>query len=106
MLSVLSAADAVVVGALVASIPAAIASVNAWQTRKQMRPNGGSSLRDAVDRIESAVAAHHTDLLDVKADVRSAHDRLRDVEAALRRAQANRHDIAAENIAARPVVDL
>jgi hypothetical protein len=26
------------------------------RTRKEMKPNGGSSMRDAVDRIEAAVA--------------------------------------------------
>lgn len=99
MLGNISAADAVVIASIVAAIPALIASVNAAKTRKQLKPNGGSSLRDAIDRIEVAVTEQHADMLDVKADMRETHGRLRNVEAALRTAHTDRQTIAADQAA-------
>lgn len=103
MEALISSADAVVVAAFLVAIPAIISAINAWQTRKQLKPNGGSSLRDAVDRIEQAgqrteqkVIDNHADLLDVRADMRETHGRLRNVESALRVASADRKDIAAD----------
>ena len=51
MIAVLSAPDAIVVAAIVT----ALAGGSWWTSRKtgkELRPNGGSTLRDAVDRIE------------------------------------------------------
>lgn len=96
MQAFLSSSDAVVIAAILVAVPATISAVNAWQTRKQLKPNGGSSLRDAVDRIEVATIEHHADILDVKADMRETHGRLRSVESALRVATADRKDIAAD----------
>ena len=86
--AILTAPDALVVVALVST---ASAATGAWykasKNAKQWQPNGGKSSRDAIDRIEATVATmadqlrvQHADMLDVKADIRSAHDRLRSVE--------------------------
>lgn len=74
----LSQSDAAVISAVLVAIPATIAAsvgaYKAWQTNKQTRPNGGSTLRDALDRIEASVADLSTDVRDVKEDVRSIRD--------------------------------
>jgi uncharacterized protein YlxW (UPF0749 family) len=73
-----SQADATVVSAILVAIPATIAAIvgayKAWQNNNQMRTNGGSSMRDAIDRIESTVTDLSTDVRDVKEDVRSIRD--------------------------------
>ena len=73
-----SQADAAVFSAICVAIPATIAAIvgayKAWQTNKQTRPNGGSTMRDALDRIEQSVAELATDVRDVKEDVRSIRD--------------------------------
>lgn len=106
MLAVFTGADAAIIAAVVAAIPAVFAVMNTRATRKvadqqaavatQFAPNGGSSMRDAIDRIEATQQVHHADVLDVKADLRETHSRLRSVEAALRTAQVDRTVIAAE----------
>lgn len=52
MIAILSPADATVAVAAVAAISAWWQSV---RTAKQMKPNAGSSMRDAVNRIESTL---------------------------------------------------
>lgn len=74
MLAVFTAPDALVVAAVVA---AAGSSVAAWitsaKTARQMRPNGGSSIRDALDRIESKVDHHGERLAVLEAAHNVAH---------------------------------
>jgi archaellin len=45
----------IVLAALIAAIPASIAAVASLRGNKQLKANGGSTVRDAVDRIESSL---------------------------------------------------
>ena len=78
VLATLSQADAAVISAVLVAIPATIAATvgayKAWQTNKQTRPNGGSTLRDSLDRIEANVKDLTGDVREVKEDVRSIRD--------------------------------
>lgn len=59
MLAVFTAPDALVVAAVVAAAGSSVANwITSAKTARQMKPNGGSSLRDALDRIESKVDRH------------------------------------------------
>lgn len=58
MLAWLTGPDAVVLAALVALVPAVLSWLNSRTAAKATRPNGGSSMRDAVDRIESKLDEH------------------------------------------------
>lgn len=65
----------IVLAALIAAIPASIAAVATMRGNKQLKPNGGSSLRDATNRIESitkelqSTLAQHGDRLDAIEDL-------------------------------------
>lgn len=57
--------------------PIVVGAWNSHQTKKaaretaaQMLPNGGASIRDAVDRIEESLAKNSRDFVDLCADVR------------------------------------
>jgi hypothetical protein len=41
------------VGIIGGAIVAAVAAVRAGRTQREMKPNGGSSMRDAIDRLNS-----------------------------------------------------
>lgn len=49
---------------------AAAAALGAWaatrSTKKEFKPNGGTSMRDAVDRIEDASSSHLDELAELK----------------------------------------
>lgn len=84
MIAVLSYPDAVVIAALVAAFGA---QVQTWRTQrktlKETRPNGGSSMRDAIDRIERKLDTDVVPRLDHNAVVIAEHaDRLAVIEAA------------------------
>lgn len=84
MIAVFTAPDALVAAAVVAMIGNSVAAAwNAHEARRQMKPNGGSSLRDAIDRIEARqktmvddVRDLKSDVSSVKADVRDGHQRI------------------------------
>lgn len=80
MLALFSAPDALVVSAVVT----AVAGAGWWQSHRnsqQLRPNGGSSLRDAVDRIETKLDEQVIPRLDVHAARFAEHaDRLATLE--------------------------
>lgn len=81
MIAVLTDADALVVSAVVT----AVAGAGWWQSRRntrQMRPNAGKTLRDAVDRIEATIHQEVLPRLDRTAVLMANHsDRLAAVEA-------------------------
>jgi hypothetical protein len=53
--------------------------------KKQVLPNGGSSIRDAVDRMEERQVEIAGDVTEVRDDIKAANDRLdRHIEAHLR----------------------
>ena len=59
MLAVFTAPDAVVIAALATAAASTVATWwNSHQAAKQTRPNGGSSMRDAIDRIEQKIDKH------------------------------------------------
>lgn len=74
----LSQADAAVIGSVLVAVPATIASLvaayKAVQNNKQMHPNGGHSMRDALDSVLAEVREVKTDVREVKEDVRSIRD--------------------------------
>lgn len=76
--AIISQGDAVVISAIVAAIPvtimATVAAYNAWRASRQTRPNGGNSMRDALDRIEQNVTDLTTDVREIREDVRSIRD--------------------------------
>lgn len=59
MLAVLSQADATFLAAFVVGVPAIIAAVSSYRNGKQLKPNGGSSARDSLDRLERKVDGLH-----------------------------------------------
>lgn len=59
MLAVLSQADATFLAAFIVGIPAIIAAVSSYRNGKQLKPNGGSSARDSLDRLERKVDGLH-----------------------------------------------
>jgi len=81
--AVFTAPDAVVIAALLAAaIPSIATWVSAHRTSKQTKPNGGASLRDAVDRIESTLKHDVVPRLDHGAQLIAEHaDRLAVLEA-------------------------
>lgn len=83
MLAVFSAPDAVVIAALLAAVGSSIATwVNSHRAAKQTKPNGGSSMRDAIDRIEGTLRTEVVPRLDAGARVMAEHaDRLAVLEA-------------------------
>ncbi len=84
MIAVFTDADAVVVGALVAAIGAQIQTWrNQRKTLRETKPNGGSSMRDAIDRIERKLDTDVVPRLDHNAVIMAEHaDRLAVIEAA------------------------
>lgn len=80
MFAVFTAPDALVVSAIVT----AVAGAGWWQSRrnaKQLKPNGGTSLRDAIDRIEHKLDEEVIPRLDGHAALFAAHaDRIAVVE--------------------------
>lgn len=62
MVAVFSQPDAIVWAAIAASVPATVAAVLSYRNGKQLKSNGGSSARDALDRIERDVKAVATDV--------------------------------------------
>lgn len=90
MLALFTAPDALVVVAIISTLSAAVGSWrNARKARQQseataaqMRPNGGKSARDALDRIEACVVGEVIPRLDHAAQVAAEHaDRLAVLEA-------------------------
>ena len=77
-----SPSEAVTVLALLGSVLAALT----WLIRaqiaqeKELKPNHGSSLRDAIDRIERNQAQFHAemrqDMRDVRANIGAVHERV------------------------------
>lgn len=55
MLALFSAADATIIVAAIAAA-SGIASMPSRKAAREMKPNGGSTVRDAIDRIESTQA--------------------------------------------------
>lgn len=84
MIAILSYPDAVVIAALIAS--AGTSAANWWNSRqanRQTKPNGGSSMRDAIDRIERKLDLDVVPRLDHGAVVSAElADRLAVIEAA------------------------
>jgi hypothetical protein len=73
LVAVLTQTDAQVVLGLLIAIPATISAFAGYQSamarreaRKQMERNGGSSLRDALDRIEKRLTALEDFITDPK----------------------------------------
>jgi hypothetical protein len=59
MIAVFSYPDALVVGAFLTASGTGLATWwNSHQAVKQTRPNGGSSMRDVIDRIETKLDTH------------------------------------------------
>lgn len=59
MLAVFTAPDALVVGSvLTAAVTGLYTLKSAREAAKQSKPNGGRSMRDAVDRIEKKMDGH------------------------------------------------
>lgn len=85
MIAVFTAPDAAVLAALIAALASSAATWwNAWKAAKATRPNGGTSLRDAVDRIESKLDEQVVPRLDRGGVVMAEHaDRLAALEAHL-----------------------
>lgn len=83
VLAIVSAPDAMVIAALVAAAGTNIGSwLAAHRAAKQTKPNGGASLRDAVDRIEVTLMNEVVPRLDRGATVMADHaDRLAVLEA-------------------------
>ena len=75
MLAIFTNADAVVLaGTIPATIAAALSWANARKAERQTRPNGGSSLRDVVDRIETSLSDEVLPRLDRGANRLAEHD--------------------------------
>lgn len=55
MIAVFSQPDAVILAALAAAVPATIAAISSVRNGRAMKPNGGSSPLDAINRIERKV---------------------------------------------------
>ena len=73
MVAVLTQTDAQVVLGFLVAVPSTIAAWGGYQSamarreaRKQMEKNGGSSLRDALDRIEKRLTALEDYITDPK----------------------------------------
>ena len=85
MNAVVGPADATILVALIVTVGAW------WQARRngnQMKPNAGSSLRDAVDRIEAALKHEVIPRLDRGAELIADHsDRITVLEAKSKRAK-------------------
>ena len=83
MLAVFTAPDALVIAALVAAMVPALASWrNSHRAAAQTRNNGGTTMRDAIDRIEATLATDVVPRLDRGAQVIAEHaDRLAVLEA-------------------------
>ena len=71
-------ADAAVISAICIAIPATIAACvgayNARQAAKQMKPNGGSSMRDVADETRRIVGDLVGEVREIREDVRSIRD--------------------------------
>ena len=86
MIAILSAPDAVAVAALISVLGTAIVALvnlrNSTATVKTLRPNGGTSMRDVLDRIERKVDHQVIPRLDHGAATMAEHaDRLAVLEA-------------------------
>jgi len=93
MVAWFSAPDA---GIVVAVIAALAGWWNTRQSHKQMKPNGGASLRDAVDRIEERQKTMVADVRDLKADVRGVKADVRDGHARILALEAVRDPTSRE----------
>lgn len=61
MFAVFTAPDAAVLAALVAAVGSSLATLrNAHRAAAQTRNNGGTTMRDAIDRIEARTAMQET----------------------------------------------
>lgn len=82
MIGVFSAPDAVVIAALLAAaIPGILTYLNSRRAAQQTRPNGGSTMRDSLDRIERKLDDHGERLAIIEAahgDRRGARTRSTD----------------------------
>ena len=59
ILAVLSGPDALAIGALITvGVPAVFTWLNSRKAVQQTRPNGGSTMRDSLDRIERKLDDH------------------------------------------------
>lgn len=87
MIGVFTAPDATVLAALLAAVAAwATTAWNSHRTAKQTRPNGGSSMRDVMDRIESKIDDEVVPRLDRGSSIMARHaDRLAALEAKVAR---------------------
>ena len=92
MIAVFTAPDATVIAALTTAAAATAATWwNAHKAAKATRPNGGSSMRDVVDRIEDKLDTEVVPRLDRGATVMAEHaDRLAALEARMARDPAAR----------------
>lgn len=92
MVAVFTAPDAAVLAALLAAVASGAGTWwNAHKAAKATRPNGGSSMRDAIDRIETALGEQVVPRLDRGASVMAEHaDRLAALEAKLVRPEGAR----------------
>lgn len=63
---------AIVLSGLVWLIRAQIAQM------RELKPNHGSSMRDAIDRIERMINEQHIDIREIRADVNRVHGRISD----------------------------
>ena len=87
MIAVFTAPDAAVLAALIAAVAAqATTWWNAWKAAKATKPNGGQSMRDVADRIETKIDEQIIPRLDRGGVVMAEHaDRLAALEAHLAR---------------------
>lgn len=59
--------DPVVAAAVVTAIGAVIvAIIQTWRVSRQFKENGGSTIKDQLNRIESMVLAHHREIGEVR----------------------------------------
>lgn len=80
----------------IASVIAAVSAFRANRNSKQLKPDSGSSVADAVARIEAKVTAHDVEFHDMKAHIGLIDAHLRGVADDVREERkARRRDFAA-----------
>lgn len=79
----------------IASVIAAVSAFRANRNSKQLKPDSGSSVADAVARIEAKVTAHDVEFRDMKAHIDLIDSHLRGVADDVREERkARRRDFA------------
>ena len=83
MFAVFTAPDAVIIAALLAAVGGQVGTwISTHRTSKQTKPNGGTTMRDSLDRIEATLKHDVVPRLDHGAQMIAQHaDRLAALEA-------------------------